>query len=249
MEILIDMKPRNLDLEKAFTALADWTAQTVKDAPGLVIGLSGTDSALAYLLCSKALEIAGKDKDSLVGIHYGEEYDFKDYFGQYGAVEVVKLPEDGFLETDIYRWAAIQTYAMEHRSWIVGTRNKTEHLLGDYSNASLVAVMQPLSRLWKSEVLALCEQLQMPREMITASCLGDPKCYCHKPGLLRRLSDCETVLALQQKERELGEITPEEKNTLHQCSQFLTMYAEAKTYKSKIPYAPPAEILTGAILR
>jgi len=243
------MKPRTLDLDKAFHNLVSWVAETVKDAPGLVVGLSGTDSALAYSLCSKGLELAGRDRNSLMGIHYGDEYDFEDYFKQYGMVQVVNLPDNKFLETDSYRWAAIQTYAMEHRSWIVGTRNKTEYLLGDYSNASLVAVMQPLSALWKSEVLALCEQVGMPKEMIAASCLGDPKCYCHKPGLLRRLSDCETVLALQEKERELGEITPAEKATLLQCSQFLSMYMEGKTYKSKIPYAPPTGILSGAIVK
>lgn len=243
------MKPRNIDFDKAFNSLVDWTAQTVKDAPSLVVGLSGTDSALAYVLCSKALEAAGKDKNALMGMHYGDEYDFGDYFKQYGSVQVVDLPKNTFLEQDIYRWAAIQTYAMEHQSWIVGTRNKTEQLLGDYSNASLVAVMQPLLPLWKSEVLALCKHLGMPEKMITASCLGDPKCYCHKPGLLRRLSDCETVLALQQKERELGNITPEENNVLRQCNQFLAMYTDTKTYKSKIPYTPPAEILSGAIVK
>jgi hypothetical protein len=239
--------PRALDLDRAFERLALWIARTAESAPGLVVGLSGTDSALAFLACAKAWKIAGKAKEGIVGIHYGETFEFKEWFSERGSVEVVPLRRDVGLDADAYRWAALQTYALKRRFWIVGTRNRTEQALGDYSNASSVAVMQPLVAFWKSEVFALCERLGVPKRLVEAGWMGDPECSCHRPGLLGRLTDCETVLAAR-----LGELDAkavEAEASYDDAARFLGLFTEGKTYKSKIPYRPPADLLDGVIIR
>lgn len=238
--------PRVLDPGRAFNRLANWVAETVKQAPGLVVSLSGTDSALTFLICSKGFEIAGKDPQRLIGIHYGKDYKFKEWLSQFGIVEVTNLPENSRLQTDIYRWAALQSRALKRKFWIVGTRNRTEQLLGDYSNASSVAVMQPLSALWKSEVFLLCEYLNVPEELITASWVGDPDCYCHRPGLMGRLSNCETILAARQGDIEQGIVS--EKPFYKDTTRFLELFTKGKTHKNKLPYRPPIDIVDKAVI-
>jgi len=236
--------PRALDLDKTFISLASWVAETANEANGLVVSLDGTDSTLTFLLCSEALKISKKNPKNLIGIHYGENYKYKNWLKEYGTVKVVNLPKSKILQTDIYRWAALQSFALKHKFWIVGSRNKTESLLGDYSNASNIAVMQPLSTLWKSEILSLCQYLKVPQEMISESLVGDPDCNCHRPGLMGRLAECEKVLAAKQ-----GEIDPKIPKTLGQkhsykdASQFLKLFTKGKTHKSKLPYRPPENMV------
>lgn len=43
-----------------------------KNAPGLLVGLSGTDSLLAFLLCAEAFRKLGKP-DRVLGVHYGPQ--------------------------------------------------------------------------------------------------------------------------------------------------------------------------------
>lgn len=238
---------RSLDKDKAIDCLAEWVVDVAGDAPGLVLGLSGTDSTLTYLVCSKALKLIGEDPNHLVGIHYGESWKHKDWFAQFGAVEIVSLPESEFLETDVHRWAALQTYALKHRFWIVGTRNRTEQTLGDYSNASSVAVLQPLVQFWKSEVLSLCAHLGVPEQIIAASLEGDPKCYCHRPALNSRLGECETVLSAR--EGDIDQKVVEQEPFYKDTSLFLDIFRKGKTYKNKIPYCPSTDVLAGAILK
>jgi NH3-dependent NAD+ synthetase len=73
MTDLISMpsSPRVIDAFKTFDAISEWIAQKAKEerAPGLIVGLSGTDSLLVYLACYKALDSLGK-ADRLLGVHF-----------------------------------------------------------------------------------------------------------------------------------------------------------------------------------
>ncbi len=66
------MNPRSIDPARTFDSLVDWTARLVaeRDAPGLIMGISGTDSALAFLVCARAMERLGRG-DRVMGVHYG----------------------------------------------------------------------------------------------------------------------------------------------------------------------------------
>lgn len=59
----------------AFNDVAAWIADMAvqHNAPGLMMGLSGTDSIVSFLACAKAFNELGKP-DRVVGIHYGAAY-------------------------------------------------------------------------------------------------------------------------------------------------------------------------------
>lgn len=235
---------RTIDPKKAFCRLAVWMAESTKDVQGLVVSLSGTDSALAYLVSAKANELNGKDRNCLVGIHYGASYPFQAWFEQYGRVEVTQLSENSIItDDDVYRWAALQNYAMDRRHWIVGTRNRMEQMLGDYSLASTVAVIQPILPLWKSEVLALCTDLGVPSDLLKAGWKGDPHCECHRPQIMRNLDACELALAYLA-----GEIDEAEARAHPMYDGIRDLLDRAaKPHKSILPYVPPVEIFDESV--
>lgn len=237
---------RKIDGAKAFELLAAWMAETTKEAQGLVVSLSGTDSALAYCIAAKANEMNGKAKECLVGIHYGSDYPFQAWFEAFGRVEVAVLTENPFLtDNDVYRWAAIQCYALEHRFWIVGTRNRMERLQYDYSLASTVALIQPLLGLWKGEVLALCKHLKMPDELVKSGWEGDPHCECHRPQILRQLPACELALSAR-----VGELTEEDARQADPrfdgAFDLLNRASKGKAEKRVVRF-PPDNLLNAAL--
>jgi NH3-dependent NAD+ synthetase len=58
-----------------FESIVSWVENIVreKSAPGLIVGISGTDSILAYLICAEAMKRLGR-LDRLVGVHFGKDY-------------------------------------------------------------------------------------------------------------------------------------------------------------------------------
>jgi NH3-dependent NAD+ synthetase len=70
--------PRTIDPTNVFNALVDWFHDEMivkRKAPGFLIGLSGTDSIVAFLAASKAFERAGRP-ERVLGIHFAPSEDF-----------------------------------------------------------------------------------------------------------------------------------------------------------------------------
>jgi hypothetical protein len=69
------LSPRALDPAATFAALVGWTQQLIveKNAPGFILGLSGTDSILTFLVCATAFEMLGRP-GRVVGVHYGPDF-------------------------------------------------------------------------------------------------------------------------------------------------------------------------------
>ena len=67
--------PRTIDPAKTFQGLVSWMRQLIidRDVPGLMLGVSGTDSILAYLVCARAFESLGRG-ERVVGLHYGAPF-------------------------------------------------------------------------------------------------------------------------------------------------------------------------------
>jgi len=67
------------DPARAFYAGVDWIADIAirEKTPGLVIGISGTDSILTFLMAAKAFEQLERP-DRVIGIHYGAVWPPKD---------------------------------------------------------------------------------------------------------------------------------------------------------------------------
>lgn len=77
------------------------------------------------------------------------------------------------------RWARFLNMSIIKDYALVGSRTRTEDLLGTYSLASRVATVNPLIGTWKSDVIDLCVEIGVPDEVIASSC--QPDCDCGRP--------------------------------------------------------------------
>lgn len=170
--------------------------------PGFIVGLSGTDSIVAFLMCHEALRLHGM-AHRLYGIHYVSEGRRKPSWFEEHVIPWLrdKCPE-ARIEVlsplggnhDQCRWADLQIRALNEITksedgypsirvrdfgenyWVVGTINATERFLGTYSLSADCASIQPLHTLNKSTILAICAELEVPE--IARHYARQPDCFC-----------------------------------------------------------------------
>jgi len=166
----------NVQTKSRINALIDWIRSTTDFANGrgvLVPVSGGSDSAFCFWLCAKAL-----NKERVLADFIGKELRCREWFERQGNVRFI--PEFGHMEEikhiELQRWAMMLSQSFEFRGWLVGTRNRTEDLLGTYSLASRLATYLPLVGLWKSEVMELAEAVGIPSEIFESSQRVDPSC-------------------------------------------------------------------------
>jgi NH3-dependent NAD+ synthetase len=66
----------SLDPVEPFREHVTWVRDEIgikRNAPGLIMGISGTDSILTFLICAEAFNQLGK-AHRIIGIHYGEDF-------------------------------------------------------------------------------------------------------------------------------------------------------------------------------
>lgn len=161
------------ELDQRLRRIIDWIRQTtdVENGRGVLVPLSGgSDSALCFWLCCQALP-AGH----IAGVHLGQQLHCHQWFAEQGPVELVPL-QSVEANPEIERWAKLLHLSLKRRRWLVGTRNRTEDVLGTYSLASRVATYLPLVGLWKSEVMELAKHIAVPGEILESSQRADPHC-------------------------------------------------------------------------
>ncbi|HTK59983.1 MAG TPA: hypothetical protein VL283_02150 [Candidatus Baltobacteraceae bacterium] len=169
--------------------LIDWIRETASPARGLLVPVSGgTDSALTYWLCAQAYP------EKTLAVHVGTELPHAAWFRIHGRVE--RLPAV-LGEDDIARWARFLRLAIAGDRWLIGSRNRTEHELGQFSLASRLASCLPISGVWKSDVLALCRAIGVPEAMIARSLEPDPD--CGRPAELSAIPYAATEAYLREK--------------------------------------------------
>ncbi len=305
--------PREIDPAKTFDALVSWVHDELivkKGAPGFVVGLSGTDSILAFLVCAKAAEKAkasGREV-SVAGVHFAappepttapEQSDddtplwtyrhatpealeafLKDMPPELQALGAKKvLNEDTgagqdnwfqqavipwlkerapnasvIVDTSInhrmdgQRWGALLDWSVvadpatgqmrprDQSYWVVGTRNATEEALMSYSNVSMAASVQPINALYKSEILKVCDYLNVPDTAMAKSCQVD--CACGRfelPALNIKYIDA----LLMARKGELSSQYIEENisaSLRKQLDAFIDSQIKAASFKKQIPY-------------
>lgn len=124
----------------------------------------------------------------------------------------------------------------EESYWVAGTRNRSEQVLGQYSNISNAASVQPIVHLWKSEVLALCEHLGVPAIAMQKSCEAD--CVCGRDQLAAAHIP-EVDILLMQRQGELvaeyaqANIMPSLRTTLQ---HYIDEQIQRAAFKSQVPY-------------
>lgn len=181
-------------LDRKLAQLSEWIAATAGER-GLLIPVSGgTDSALCLWLCHRAAP------DQTSAVHFGENLPCREWFERFGPVENVPLPA-GPEDKEMGRWARLSSLSMRRRVWLVGSRNRTEDVFGTYSLASRVATYYPLVGVWKTEVMALCQHLGMPEEMLQSSHRAD--LACGRTELMAEIGIEKVDQFLRMKEGEL----------------------------------------------
>jgi NH3-dependent NAD+ synthetase len=172
--------------------------------PGFIMGLSGTDSIIAFMLTYDAAAAMGI-AHRVLGVHY-KSYERVTWFEK----DVIpwlqhQCPEATIISAvpmggnfDQQRWADLHTRALykinqqphitvrreldpEERYWVVGTINKTEWALGKYSALANTASVQPIRGLSKTAIMALCARFNVPEIAIEYSRI--PDCLCGRDEL------------------------------------------------------------------
>lgn len=155
-------------MEEKLDAIIDWIRETAAPARGLLVPVSGgTDSALVFWLCNQAFP------EKTLGVHAGVGLPYAEWFRVHGRVERLP-PVTG--EDDAGRWARFLRLAIAGDRWLVGSRNRTEHELGQFSLASRLAAYLPIAGVWKSDVLEACRTIHVPEAMRARSLEPDPDC-------------------------------------------------------------------------
>lgn len=264
--------PRLIDPKDAFETLVSWFSQTVIDkyrCPGVLVGLSGTDSLVAFLAAYRAYERAGRG-DHVMGIHFAPSEDFLyDYpeaeahlwFSReilpWLAAEAPKaaIRVDTSIDWrfDGLRWGMLADIASvdwqderrrmrpsDQKFWVCGTRNRSEELLYNYSNASLLASLQPLVKLWKSEILTLASHLGVPQLAVSKSCETD--CLCGRDWLrANHPKELDLVLmssvGLLDQQYVVSHVSPD---LFTQLAAYVDLRIAKGSFKRRIPY--PADI-------
>jgi NH3-dependent NAD+ synthetase len=261
--------PRTIYPANTFNTLVQWFHKEMilkQGAPGFLVGLSGTDSIVAFMAAYKAFEEAGHP-ERVLGIHFAPSEDFlydhpeADVHLWFSKEVVPWLHQEAkgakvIVDTSIdwrcdgQRWGALMDLSIvsterqrqmrlpEEQYWVVGTRNRSEDTLLNYSNASTAASLQPLIHLWKSEILKISEYLGAPKIALAKSCETD--CICGRLRLpSQHIREVDMLLMARG-----GELSWEyvEKNIPLDLQKQLTGFIRdqiAKTsFKKNIPYSP-----------
>lgn len=240
-------------------------------APGFIVGLSGTDSLVSFCAAYKALEKIGK-ANRMWGVHFAPSEDFLDdhpeaevhlwfrdqvlpWLRQQCPAAKIEVDTSIDWRCDGLRWGSLLDQSVvfsdgkrrmmrlpEDQYWVVGTRNRSEDMLVNYSNASMVASLQPLIHFWKSEVLQISEHLGIPRIAIDKSCETD--CICGRQALAaNHIREVDLLLMLGH-----GEVSHEYvENKISpelgcQLNKFINAQIASGNFKNYIPYTPDSLI-------
>lgn len=193
----------SVKFDNIVTRLSQKITMSQTPVPGFILGLSGTDSIMTFILLYKAAQLHGM-QDRVYGIHYISGMQKKPGWFEAniipwlkenypGARIEVQIPQGG--NQDQQRWAdihlrslnsitydgnggtrAIRALDAGQNYWVAGCINATEKALGKYSILSKSVSLDPLISLYKSEVIDLCREYNVPDIAIQMSEL--PDCLC-----------------------------------------------------------------------
>lgn len=215
-------------MEEKVTALKEWISNNTPSRFGVLIPVSGgSDSALCFWLYNQLFP------ERVVGVYFGSTLRSRSWFEKTGVVRFAELPE-GIRDPEIARFAMLLDTALHEHRLLIGTRNKTETILGSYSRASRLASHLPLAGVWKSDVLDLCSYAGVPEEIILSSREADP--VCGRPEELAKIPFAAVDDFLKAK---LGEIPHGDDELLSDQHTYLENLYTRNSFKGEYPTAGP----------
>lgn len=223
--------------------------------PGFMVGLSGTDSILVFLLLHEAATRMGM-AHRLVGIHYVNEHRRKPTWFEehivpwlrercHGSTVLVESPLGG--NHDQQRWADLHLRALNtverdedgrtvtralphgHNYWVAGCVNATEHELGKFSQMSREVSLMPIRNVWKSNVMRMCKALEVPAIAMEYARL--PDCLCGRDEIAA--SNIELIDAILKYDIRVRDHDPE---LLDQMLAYVRDLKRDNGFKQRTPY-------------
>jgi NH3-dependent NAD+ synthetase len=240
------------------TRLVEKISLSQTPVPGFIVGLSGTDSIAAFMIAYRAMEYHDK-AHRVYGIHYVGRGMNPTSFEEYALPWLRKVAPNATIEVhaplganeDQQRWADLHLRALhtvetniigrmgvplitrrEHGEtyWIVGTINATERALGKYSLISDSASIQMLHTLYKSDVMAICDELGVPERIMENSRL--PDCACGREEIAA--DNIELIDDLIRGKGNIGDFP--DRVLLQQCWEYIQECKRDYGHKVRIPY-------------
>lgn len=222
--------------------------------PGFIVGLSGTDSLIAFEILSQGLKRLGIG-DRLYGVHYFTEGRRPDAFMREAIPWVRERYPEARLSTvvplggnqDPQRWADLQLRALydinicpnmeirlesheEGRNyWVAGTINATEHALGKHSIGANAVSLQPIRSLWKSDVMEACVAIGVPEIIVDNAYL--PDCMCGRDEIAaKHIAIIDEIL------RHQIDVTKHDTKLIMVLMQWVSDRKRDGGFRSRIPY-------------
>lgn len=223
--------------------------------PGFIMGLSGTDSIIAFLIVYEAacrMDIGLQDY--VVGVHYVNDIDKPSWFERevfpwlkercVGAELFTAVPRGG--NRDPQRWADLHLRSTHivsssddtavpwdenNNYWTCGTMNATEKALGKYSLLSTAVSLQPIQSLWKSEIMSLCAHLDVPQEAIRRSRI--PDCLCGRDEFAaENIELIDTILTMGR----FGALSDWEPEHVDKAIEYVRSEKQRNGFRERVPY-------------
>lgn len=217
-------------MDSRLKTIIDWISATAAPAHGLLVPVSGgSDGALAFYCCAQAFP------EKTLAVFIGSDLRAREWFESVGSVRLLAALE-GEQNREVARNAAFLDLCLRENRWLVGTRNRSEDAMGNFSLASRIATYMPLIGTWKSDVMQLCELAGVPTEVTASSRRADPDC-----GRPKELSEIPLELIdvfLKVKEGVLTEESLAQLNA-EQVEYLARVYA-ANQFKRQLPVRGPA---------
>lgn len=204
--------------------LHSWISEKLSNAPGVLVPVSGgSDGAL---VCKLLCDVLGS---KVKAVHFGQNLRNSDWFSKLCTVDCIPLSTEANLDPEAHRWAMVASICLRENRWAVSSRNRTEVVLGTYSRPSDYAGFYPISGIWKSTVIRLCECLGVPTDITESSRKPDPAC-----GRPKELSD----IGIEQIDAYLRSINS--KGTQHTLSadqkDYLDDLIRLNNFKRQLPH-------------
>lgn len=225
--------------------------------PGFLIGLSGTDSVVAFLALHDACRRLGK-ADRLLGIHYVDAGRRKPTWFASDVVPwlTAMCPEATILvETplggnqDPQRWADLHLRSNMAVSmdadgakrfsplpeggnyWVAGTINASEHALGRHTLLAAAVSIQPIRSMWKTDVLAICESQGVPA--VATENARIPDCLCGRDEIA-----AENIDLIDDLLRYTARPEEHDPTTFSAMMDWVADQKRTNGFRSRVPYLP-----------
>lgn len=152
--------------------LIAWIAENTKSAKGLLVPVSGgSDSAVLFSLCRQA----APEKTKAVYAGARETLRCRHWLEEVGPISYLPPPETSD-DPELSRWLDFIKLSRSQKARLVGSRNRSEEVMGSYSLASRMVTYLPLAGLWKYQVMELAAFIGVPAEILESSRKADPDC-------------------------------------------------------------------------